>query len=138
MAGDVDTLSDLDWLVLDIDFKPEGRAMSHFGAGYRDRLLMAAKAAGCPIFSSTSGNGAHILARLAASADGVDLGRSMTLPAAGDPALTGLTVDRFLPGAKALVCLRFERPISDITPDVPVPVLSPSDLFSLLAAGRSS
>ena len=77
-------------------------------------------------------------ARLAASADGVDLGRSMTLPAAGDPALTGLTVDRFLPGAKALVCVRFERPISDITPDVPVPVLSPNDLFSLLAAGRSS
>ena len=138
LAGDADTLSDLDWLVLDIDFKPEGRAMSHFGAGYRDRLLAAARAAGCPIFSSTSGNGAHILARLAASADGVDLGRSMTLPAAGDPALTGLTVDRFLPGAKALVCVRFERPISDITPDVPVPVLSPNDLFSLLAAGRSS
>ena len=89
--------------------------MSHFGAGYRDRLLAAARAAGCPIFSSTSGNGAHILARLAASADGVDLGRSMTLPAAGDPALTGLTVDRFLPGAKALVCVRFERPMSDIT-----------------------
>ena len=59
--------------------------MSHFGAGCRDRLLAAARAAGCPIFSSTSGNGAHILARLAASADGVDLGRSMTLPAAGDP-----------------------------------------------------
>ena len=112
--------------------------MSHFGAGYRDRLLAAARAAGCPIFSSTSGNGAHILARLAASADGVDLGRSMTLPAAGDPALTGLTVDRFLPGAKALVCVRFERPMPDITPDVPVPVLSPNDLFSLLAAGRSS
>ena len=136
--GDVDTPSDLDWLVLDIDFKPEGRAMSHFGAGCRDRLLAAARAAGCPIFSSTSGNGAHILARLAASADGVDLGRSMTLPAARDPALTGLTVDRFLPGAKALVCVRFERPMSDITPDVPVPVVSPNDLFSLLAAGRSS
>lgn len=138
LAGDAATLSDLDWLVLDIDFKPEGRAMSHFGAGYRDRPLAAARAAGCPIFSSTSGNGAHILARLAASADRVDLGRSMTLPAAGDPALTGLTVDRFLPGAKALVCVRLERPMSDITPDVPVPVLSPNDLFSLLAAGRSS
>ena len=129
-------LSDLDWLVLDIDFKPEGRAMSHFGAGYRDRLLAAARAAGCPIFSSTSGNGAHILARLAASADRVDLGRSMTLPAAGDPALTGLTVDRFLPGAKALVCVRFERPMSDITPDVPVPVLSPRRPL-LPAGGRS-
>ena len=62
----------------------------------------------------------------------------MALPVAGDPALTGLTVDRFLPGAKALVCVRLERPMSDITPDVPVPVLSPDDLFSLLAAGRSS
>ena len=62
----------------------------------------------------------------------------MTLPAAGDPALTGLTVDRFLPGAKALVCVRLEHPMSDITPDVPVPVLSPGDLFSLLPAGRSS
>ena len=59
-------------------------------------------------------------------------------PAAGDPALTGLTVDRFLPGAKALVCLRLERPLAEVTPDVPVPVLSPGDLFSLLAAGRSS
>ena len=33
LAGDADTLSDLDWLVLDIDFKPEGRGDVPFRSG---------------------------------------------------------------------------------------------------------
>ena len=112
--------------------------MAHFGASYRDRFLTAARAAGCPAFSSTSGNVAHVLARLSTEADLVDLVRSMTLQPAGDPARTGLTVDRFLPWAIFLVCVGLERPVHDISPDEPVPVLPPTDLFILLSTGRST
>ena len=132
LAGDAGTPSDLDWLVLDIDFKPDRASSQKLGLRHKRVMLERASELGCPIFESSSRRGAHILARLSAEAQGHDFGRSMALPVAGDPPVTGITVDRFLPGAKALICLRLDLPYANSDPGHLVPVLSPADVEHLI------
>ena len=141
LAGDPETPYPLPIGCIDADFHPEqdpdgvGRA---FLNGVKAELISA----GCPVFSSTSGNGFHAPWVLRAWPDGkvyamVEAGKRVRAwPHRPGAHYHGARIEIFAPGDKKLIALWRSRPVANTDPETVIPELGYIDLSRILKAAR--
>lgn len=117
--------------VLDVDYKPDHDA-DGFGLWMRDDLTTRAITAGCPVFGSSSGNGRHILWRVA-DGDGWIRGRGVE-KCYPQETVSGFKVEIFPPGDGKQIVIRHDKHIANVV----VPVIKQSALWALLEGVEAS
>ena len=142
-AGDDDTHYPKPVGCIDADFKPD-KDTDGIGAAFIAHVRQALIDAGCPMYSSTSGNGFHAVWMLAPWEDGklrapVNDGRRFRAwPSNATNLFHGARVEVFAPGDKQLVALWRYRPVANCEPDHVIPVLSYRKLEAVLQAAREA
>ena len=142
-AGDDDTHYPKPIGCVDADFKPD-KDPDGIGAAFTAHVRQALIDAGCPMYSSTSGNGFHAIWRLEPWQDGklrapVNDGRRFRAwPSNATNLFHGARVEVFAPGDKRLVALWRYRPIANCEPGQVIPVLTYRKIEAILQAAREA
>ena len=140
-SGDVDTPHPLPIGCVDADFKPD-KDIAGIGAAFTAHIRKALTDAGCPVFSSTSGNGFHAVWRMDPWQDGqlrasvIGCKRFRAWPSDATKPFHGARVEVFAPGDKKLVALWRSRPVANCEPGRVIPVLSYRELLAIIRSAR--
>ena len=125
LAGNADTPNPTDVVIVDFDYSPDSDT-DGAGRAFRDNLKTALVYAGAPIFTSTSRNGFHGLARM--DPDWVEgnraAGCATRWPINPKEKVGNSAVAEVFPaGHRRHVVIKFERALKDYPLDTPIPVL---------------
>ena len=132
LTGDAKTPASEAIGAIDFDYKPDSDP-DGVGRGWRDAAFKLLKAAGCPIWLSTSGNGFHALFGLRSDELGGGFWQREPEPYPPDGAFHGARIDLYAAGAKRLIAMRFDKPAANTSDDTPIPSIGRAALMDGLA-----